>query len=179
QIESQHIAYQSAQTMAIYLGWMISSFTVLVSVGSTALVARFIGAGDHDAAVEVTNQSIMLAAALGLLGTMLGLFGLDRFIALMQLQGHAAQFAAQYMRPLLWLLVFQVVESAGLACLVGAGDTRMNFYVLGGVAVLNFPLAWGLFLGWGPLPELRFVGIALGPAMRLPLGGLAVILVLR
>ena len=179
QIESQHIAYQSAQTMAIYLGWMISSFTVLVSVGSTALVARFIGAGDHDAAVEVTNQSIVLAVALGLLGTVVGLCSLDRFIALMQLRGPAAQFAALYMRPLLWLLVFQVVESAGLACLVGAGDTRMNFYVLGGVAVLNFPLAWGLFLGWGPLPELRFVGIALGTAISHTLGGLAVFLVLR
>src|SRR5262249_846546 len=154
QIESQHVAYQSAQTMAIYVGWAITSFTVLVSVGSTALVARFIGAGDQQGAIKVTNQSILLAMILGLVGTAAGVAGLDWFVALMHLQGHAAEFAAQYMRPLLWVLVFQVIESAGLGCLVGAGDTRMSFYVLGGVAVINFPLAWGLFLGLGPLPEL-------------------------
>jgi putative MATE family efflux protein len=76
------------------------------------------------------------------------------------------------------LLVFQVVESAGLACLVGAGDTRMGFWVLGGVAVVNLPLAWGLFLGVGPLPELRFVGIAVGTALSHTLGSLAVLTVL-
>src|SRR5947209_8680042 len=39
---SQHLAYQSAQTTAIYLAWFISTYTYLVSVGSTALVARFV-----------------------------------------------------------------------------------------------------------------------------------------
>ena len=36
QIRARHIAYQAAQTMAIYLSWLIASYTVLVSVGSTA-----------------------------------------------------------------------------------------------------------------------------------------------
>ena len=40
-------AYQAAQTTANYLAWFISSYVVLVSVGSTALVARFTGAGDQ------------------------------------------------------------------------------------------------------------------------------------
>src|SRR2546429_415016 len=39
-------AYQAAQTTANYLAWFISSYVVLVSVGSTALVARLTGAGD-------------------------------------------------------------------------------------------------------------------------------------
>src|SRR5262245_14896469 len=47
-------ALQAAHTTAAYLGWFITSYTVLVSVGSTALVARFIGAGDRGAAVRVT-----------------------------------------------------------------------------------------------------------------------------
>src|SRR6266851_5643518 len=64
---------QSAQTTAMYLAWFISSYAVLVSVGSTALVARFTGAGDRSAAVRVTNQSVLLAACLGLLASALGL----------------------------------------------------------------------------------------------------------
>jgi putative MATE family efflux protein len=178
QIAARHVSYQAAQTTAIYLAWLISSYTVLVSVGSTALVARFVGAGDQRAAVRVTGQSILLAALLGLLGTVGGLIGLDAFVRLLQLHGDAAAFAADYLRPFAYLLLFQVIESAGLACLVGAGDTRTSMWVLGGVAVLNLPLAWGLFLGLGPLPELRFVGIALGTALSHTLGGLAVLAVL-
>src|SRR5437660_10855530 len=82
------------------------------------------------------------------------------------------------MRPLIVLLVFQVIESAGIACFVGAGDTRMGFWVLGGVALINLPLAWSFFLGWGPFPELGFVGIALGSAVSDTIGCLVVLGVL-
>jgi putative MATE family efflux protein len=177
-IHARHLAYQSAQTTANYLAWFITSYTMFVSVGGTALVARFIGAGDLRGAVHATNQSIVLAAALGLVGSTAGLIGLDGIIYLLQLRGDAAVFAADYLRPLFLLLIFQVLSVAGIACLVGAGDTRTGFWVLGGVAVLNVPLAWGLFLGIGPLPELRFVGIAVGTAISHTVGGLAVLAVL-
>ncbi len=36
-----HVPYQAAQTTANYLAWFISSFSALVSVGSTALVSAF------------------------------------------------------------------------------------------------------------------------------------------
>ncbi len=178
QFSARHIAYQAAQTTAHYVAWFITCYTVLVSVGSTALVARFVGAGDLERAVRVTNQALVLAVAFGLVGSAAGLSGVGGLIHLLQLRGDAAVFAAEYLRPLLVLLVFQVLESAGIACLVGAGDTRMGFWVLGGVAVLNVPLAWGLFLGLGPLPELRFVGIALGTALSHTIGALVVLLVL-
>src|SRR5262245_24137710 len=38
---ARQVAYQAAQTTANYLAWFITSYIVLVSVGSTALVARF------------------------------------------------------------------------------------------------------------------------------------------
>src|SRR5215831_7630673 len=37
--EGEHVAYQSAQTNAMYLSWAISSCTVIVGAGGTALVA--------------------------------------------------------------------------------------------------------------------------------------------
>ena len=40
------------------------------------------------------------------------------------------------------LLAFRVIEVGGVACLVGAGDTRTGLWVQGGVAVANVPLAW-------------------------------------
>ncbi len=175
---SKHVAYQAAQTTGNYMAWFITSSTVLVTVGSTALVARLVGGGDWAAARRATAQSLLLALVVGLLGTAAGLAGVDGLVRLLGLQGDAADFAAAYLRPLFLLLPFQVVEAAAIACLVGAGDTRMGMFVRGGVAVLNLPLAWGFFLGAGPLPALGFPGITLGTALSHTVGAAAVVVVL-
>jgi putative MATE family efflux protein len=174
----EQIALQAAQTTANYLAWFISSYTVLVSVGSTALVAHAIGAGDRRSAIHATNQSLMLAIVLGLVGSVVALLGLPTLIEMLQLHGATGRFALEYLQPLFALLVFQVIEAAGIACLVGAGDTMTGLCVRAGVAVFNVPLAWGFFHGFGPLPRLGFVGIALGTAVSNVLGALAVTAVL-
>jgi putative MATE family efflux protein len=172
----QQVAYQSAQTTANYLAWFISSYTVLVSVGSTALVARFVGGGERGLAIHATNQSLLLALAAGVLGTIAGLAGLRLLITLLGLHGDAAHFAVEYLTPLVALLVFQVIESAGIACLVGAGDTVTGLLVMTGVAVVNLPLAWGLCLGFPPLlPKMGFPGIAMGTAISHVLGATVVL----
>jgi putative MATE family efflux protein len=174
----EQIALQAAQTTANYLAWFISSYTVLVSVGSTALVAHAIGAGDRRSAIHATNQSLLLGVVLGIGGSILALLGLPQLIELLQLHGTTAQFAIDYLQPLFALLVFQVIEAAAIACLVGAGDTMTGLCVRAGVAVFNVPLAWGFFHGFGPMPRLGFVGIALGTAVSNVLGAIAVTAVL-
>src|SRR5262249_35089607 len=78
---SQHVAYQAAQGNISYLSWFISSYTVLVSVGSTALVARFIGAQDYKLANRTVHQSVLLAVILGVLGGVAGQFAAPPVIA--------------------------------------------------------------------------------------------------
>jgi putative MATE family efflux protein len=175
---ADHIAYQSAQNTALYLGWFVTNLTVLVTVGSTALVARFVGARDQQAAVQATHQSLLLAIVLGLVGTVLGWVILPGVVEILQLRDAAAELATLYLRPALLLLVFQTIQSAGVACLVGAGDTRTGMWILGSGAVLNLPLAWLLFHGCGPIPSFGFQGIAWGTALTNVLGGCAVLLVL-
>jgi putative MATE family efflux protein len=82
------------------------------------------------------------------------------------------------LEPLFALLVFQTLEAAGIACLIGAGDTRTGMWVMGGVALVNVPLAWGFGYGFGPLPALGFAGIAVGTAISHTLGALAVLTIL-
>jgi putative MATE family efflux protein len=175
----QEAAFLAAQTTAHYLSWFITCYSILVSVGSTALVARCTGAGDRVLANRVTHQSLLLAGALGLAGTAFGLLGgIAWLVEALQLRGAAATFATAYLWPLFALLVFQIVETAGIACLVGAGDTRPGLWVTLAVAIVNLPLAWGFCRGLGPFPELGFVGIAVGTAVSHTLGGLAILLLL-
>lgn len=170
--------YLSALTTAGYLYWFVSSYTVVVSVGSTALVARFVGANDWAMAKHATGQSVLLAVVLGLIGTVAGLLGLPTLIEALRLQGDAARVCNDFLTPLAILLAFQVTESACAACLAGAGDTKTGLKVLGLVAVLNVPLAWGLCFGVGPLPGFGFVGIAYGTGLSHVVGCITLLVIL-
>jgi putative MATE family efflux protein len=152
--------------------WFITCYTVFVNVGSTALVARLVGAGDRRAARHAANQGLLLAVLLGLAGTGLGLVGMPYLLEALQLRGESLAFAVAYLRPLILLLVCQMVEQGGIACLVGAGDTRTGSWILGAVAVVNMPLAWYFNRTFG------FTGIALGTGVSHTLGALAVVAVL-
>jgi putative MATE family efflux protein len=170
---------QAARTTAHYLAWFISCYNVLVTVGSTALVARCIGAGDRKLAIEVTHQSILLAVFLGAAATAWALLGGIRWMVdTLQLKDAAADYATDFALILFGLLIFQTIEVAGIACLVGAGDTRTGLWVMLAVAIVNIPLAWGFGRGLGPFPELGFKGVALGTALSHSIGGLAVLTIL-
>ena len=172
-------AIQAAQTNTHYLAWAMTSYAILVTVGSTALVARFIGAGDVSLARDATHQSLLLGVFFAGLATAAGLLGgIDALVHLLNLTGDSAQLAGDFLRVQFALLVFQVLEQVGVACLIGAGDTRTGLLVMIGVATANVPLAWGLGFGLGGLPALGFVGIALGTSLSHVLGCVLVLLIL-
>jgi putative MATE family efflux protein len=172
-------AIQNAQTTAHYLAWAITSYTVLVTVGSTALVARFVGAGDLPTARDTTHQSLLLGVFFAGIATAAGLAGgIDALVRLLNLHDESARLAGDFLRVLFALLVFQVTEQIGVACLVGAGDTRTGLVVMIGVATANVPLAWSFGFGFGPIPALGFVGIAVGTALSHVFGCLVVLVVL-
>src|SRR5207302_7709335 len=98
--QAEQIASQAAQTTANYLAWFLTSCTILVSVGATALVARLLGAGDRRTAVHAANQSILLAVLLGVAAGIVGYFGLPSILSLLQLRGEEAELAAAFLRPL-------------------------------------------------------------------------------
>ena len=169
--------YLSALTTAGYLYWFVSSYTVIVAVGATALVARFVGAGDLPLARHATGQAVLLAAVFGILGSVAALLGLPSLIETLQLKGDAAHYCVTFLTPLAALLAFQITESACVACLAGAGDTQTGLKVLGLVAILNVPFAWMLCFGIGSWSGLGFVGISLGTGLS-HLTGCVVLLVI-
>jgi putative MATE family efflux protein len=173
-----HTATQAAQTTASYLAWFLSSYTTLVSIGSTALIAHLYGSQEQEEACHVLHQSLLLALVLGLVGGAVVLLFLQPILGLLGLQGEAAFYAGEYLRPLLWQLPLQMVGAACVACLAGAGDTRTGLVVLGGVALLNLPLAWLFFHGGFGIPPLGFVGIAVGTAVAQSIGSLGALAIL-
>ena len=163
---SSHLSIQTAQTTGQYFSWLISSYSVLVTVGSTALIARFVGAGDFKSASKVVHQSLLLAFFFGMLASILAITFVPFILTLIGLQGVAAQEAYGFLFNIFILLPFQMVEAAGIACLVGAGNTFTGLMVLGFVTLLNIPLSFILATGFLGIVQLGFPGIALGTSLR-------------
>src|SRR5438067_7867057 len=83
----------AAQGTAHYIAWFISSYTVLVTVGATAVVAWCVGAGDRGTAVRATHQALILAALVGTAGAAVGLLCAGRLVAARGLEGRSAEYA--------------------------------------------------------------------------------------
>lgn len=169
----------SAELAAVSLAtqWTFMAMTLFTSIatGSTALVARVVGAGDWDTANRTLRQSLLLGLVIGLVATALGVV-LAR-PAIMILGGDQDTLApgATYLRIAASAFVCQAIVFVGNACLRGAGDTRTTMFVMGVVNIVNVLVAWIAINGPLGLPKLGVAGSALGSVAGRGVGSLLII----
>ncbi len=158
-------AFVAAMTLMIYALWLIGNVFGVVALGSTAMVARFVGARDQPMANRVMNQSILTGVvwAVLLMAVVLPCAGL--FPLIMGLQGTAAAAAHRYLTIEFCVLPAVMVERVAIAALRGAGDTVSGLATMAIVNAINMGCSYALCTGLRPLPELGWTGIALGTAI--------------
>jgi putative MATE family efflux protein len=158
-------AYVAAMTLMIYALWLVGNVFGFVAIGSTAMTARFVGAGNREMANRVMNQSITsgLVWAMLLMAIALPLAGF--FPRVMGLDDMAAEAAHRYLVIELFVLPAVMIERVAVACLRGAGDMTSGLVVMAVVNAINMTISYALCVGFGPLPELGWTGIALGTAI--------------
>jgi putative MATE family efflux protein len=158
-------AYVAAMTLMIYALWLVGNIFGFVAIGSTAMTARFVGAGNREMANRVMNQSITtgLVWAMLVMGIALPLAGY--FPRMMGLEGLAAEAAHRYLVIELFVLPAVMIERIAVACLRGGGDMTSGLIVMAIVNAVNMATSYALCTGFGPLPELGWNGIAIGTAI--------------
>ena len=174
-LTKEHLA---AVTVAAYLLWFLGSLMTIISVGATALIARFTGAGKPEAANRTCQQAVGLALIFGTVVLVAGQFAAPSLIRALNLEGQSASSATLFLRVVLLATPLLACTSAGMACLRGVGDTRTGMWVMILVNAVNVALAWSLVRGLGPIPKLGFTGIAIGTSAGEAVGGLAVLIIL-
>jgi putative MATE family efflux protein len=174
-LSESHLA---AMTMVSYALWMFTNLFAIVAIGAVAMTARFVGAGDWPSANRVTNQSFALGAILAVFFTSCGLLWGDRIAGILQLEGEPAALATRYLRILIPVLPFMMLEQVGIGCLRGAGDMLTGLVTMMIVNAVNIGISWSLVAGLGPLPELGWDGLAIGTACGHAMGGLIPLAVL-
>jgi putative MATE family efflux protein len=165
-------AHLAAMTLLNYILWLLPNLFALVGIGATAMVARFIGAGDRELANRTLQQAYLLGLVLALVMTALGFLCGDQLIRLLQLRGPSVAHAERFLHFLLPAMPFMMLELIGISCLRGAGDTVTGLMTMVLVNVVGVSTSWLLMLGVGPLPEMGWDGVALGAALGHVVGGL-------
>lgn len=168
-------AYLAAVNSIVYLLWLLTEVFVFLAIGSMAMIARFVGAGDRETAQRVANQSILGGAVVSIAATLVGLAFGKNLAALMSLEGEAAELATRYLAYVFPAMPCIMLETVGVACLRGAGDTRSGMWAMVLVNLVHIAVSWGLVLGWGPLPMWGWDGIAIGTACGHLAGGVVIL----
>jgi MATE family multidrug resistance protein len=160
--------------------WVFMATTLFgaIATGTTALIARFIGAREPAQADQVLRQSVLLGALIGLTSTILGLTLARPAVLLLGAPADVIDFSTDYLRVVAGIFFFSTLMFIGNASLRGAGDTRTPLYVMLVVNVINVAVAWTAINGPFGLPRLGVVGSALGAATGRLVGGVLVIALL-
>lgn len=172
----------SAIGISAYVSWLGGLFVGTVGVGTTALIARHLGAGERMDANRVLHVAIVcgqlcsfaMSAGLYLLAPI--------FVTAFQLEGHTAVVGLNYLRMDAIGHLLTGTTLVGAAALRGSGDMARPMIVLGAINVLNVILSFVCVYGIGPqgmietstewLPAMGVYGIAAGTVTARLMGGL-------
>ncbi len=150
-----------------------------VATGSTALIARCVGAEDVRTANRTVNQSLVVGAGIGLTTTVLGVLFAPQAVRFMGAADDALPLGATYLGIVSYTFLLSTWMFVGLACLRGAGDTMTTMRIMMLVNGINIVVAAALIYGPCGLPKLGVMGSALGAACGRSVGGIVVLALLR
>lgn len=158
--------------------WFSQAGMVAVAIGSTAVIARNMGAGQPQLASRTLRNAFLMALIWGLaIGIAIWFFG-EWGLGMLGAEEGAKHQGTVYLKAAavgmpLWSLVY-----AGSASLQGAGDTRTPMVIGVVVNFVNIIVAYLLINGPGPFPRLEVLGSGAGFTSAAIIGSALVLLVL-
>jgi putative MATE family efflux protein len=143
-----------------------------IGVGCMALVARHIGAGERADAARVIQQSLLVAALLGLIAAALMAIFAPDILRGMGAQPDVVDEGASFMRLIAMSLPLTAISFVGNSAMRAAGDTRTPMQLTGLQLAVNALLGYGLV--YGP-PQLHVNGVGLATTVARSLLGMLVL----
>lgn len=151
----------SAISFTFPVTFTIMSLAIGLSIGTSAVVAKYIGRGETEKAKEastVTNYvAILLSASLAFVGYLL----MDRLFLLMGAPPSMLPAIREYMDIWLPTSVLLVAIICANSVLRANGDTRTPSYLMAGSGLINAGLDPIFIFGLGPIPAMGIQGAAI------------------
>lgn len=135
-----------------------------LNVGTTAVVARHVGANESDAANETARQSLILVGILGIIMATIMFFGAEWVLSFMGAQPDTMVYAVPYFRIVAVSMVFNTIQMSVNSMVRGAGDTKSPMANNMAVNVINLVGNFLLINGIWFFPKLGVTGAAVATA---------------
>src|SRR3954470_3645365 len=155
----------AGQGIAAVVLQTVVGLCIFLAYGTTASVARRIGAGDRRGALVQGVDGIWLAVGIGLVGTVLGVLLTGPLVGAFGAGEEVTDFAATYLRLAFLGLAPVLVMLAATGVLRGLQDTRTPLVVAVLGNVLNVVLNLVLVYGAGPVEGKGIAGSAIGSVL--------------
>lgn len=150
---------------------LLTNLFIGMSIGANVLVARYFGAKQKKDLKETVHTAITLSIISGIILTVIGFFGANKILTLMQTPGEVLTLATKYMKVYFLGMTATMVYNFGSAILRAVGDTKRPLYYLSLAGLINV----GLNLIFVIVFHMGVVGVALATAISQTISALLVI----
>jgi len=149
-----------------------------ISVGSTAIIARQVGARETDQVGRTVSQAMLLSIILGVVFAAVWWFLADWWLWVFRAQPDVVALGRDYIRINAPCIIFFFILYGGESLMRGSGDTRTPAVVTVTVEVIGTILAFILIRGFWIIPAMGVLGAAIARASVSCLGAVIIVVLL-
>ena len=154
------------------LAFLVLAATQTLGVGTTTLVSHAVGRKEHDTARLVFNQSLGLAATLGVVFFVIAMLLRMPYAASLSADAETASLAGAYLAWFIPALALQFPLVAMGAAMRGTGNFKPGMIVQSATIIINIVLAPILIFGWVFGVRLGVGGAALATLIAIVAGNI-------
>lgn len=134
--------------------FLLLSFTIGLSAGSTVLIGQAWGAGNVDKVKRITGTTLAAAIALGLVVAVVGGVWTDEILSILGAPANILPIAAGYARIMFICMPAFFIFFVATSVLRGVGDTVTPLLSLIMSMLVGLVVTPALILGWAGLPRI-------------------------
>jgi len=140
---------------------IVTSVAIGLGAGTSSVVARAIGAHDHERARRLSTDSLLLSFVITAVIAVIGVLTIAPLFRLLGAPDDLMPLIRGFMTILYAGVPFIVVGMVGMASMRATGDTRLPSVLMILAAILNVILDPILIFGIGPIPAMGLNGAAM------------------
>jgi len=151
----------AAMGFTLPVAMVVHSIAMGLGIGTSAVVSRAIGQGNHHKVQRLTTDALLLSFALVVIFCLAGLIFMDPLFRLLGAKADLLPLIKSYMT--IWFIgvPFVVIPMVGNNAIRATGDTKTPAVIMMVAIIANLILDPLLIFGWGPIPRMELTGAAL------------------
>jgi len=139
---------------------IIVASSIGLSAGTSSVMARAAGRGDHDEMIKLATTSLILVGLLSLAFTIIGLLTINPLFRLMGADETVLPLIRDYMQIWYWAPIFVITPMVAMGIMRSVGDTSLQGKIMIWASLANIILDPIMIFGLFGFPRMELEGAA-------------------